>query len=69
MTSATDATLCDVTSGEGAVGGALRDVAERIQRNGSVYLTKAAEILQKRHTERALEKLIATLPVGILALA
>lgn len=63
MTSASDATLGDVTSAEGAVSGALRDVAKLIQREGYVYLTEAAEILQKRHTGRALETLIAKLPV------
>lgn len=63
VTSASAATLRDVTTGSVDVGGALREVAEHIQRKGYVHLTQAAEILQKRHTGRALEKLIATLPI------
>lgn len=62
--SAVEGTLAEVAvGGEDGVGEMLGDVVERLQGNGHIYLTEAATVLQKKHTGRALDKILSELPV------
>ena len=64
-------TLAGVTQaaseGEEAAADVYRDVAQRILSDGYLSLTEAAEMLGKKHTGRALEKLIGNLPLVAFA--
>jgi hypothetical protein len=64
MTSSSESTLAEITSaGEETVDKLMLDVVESLQSEGYILLTDAAKILQKRHTGRALDKMLTKLPV------
>ena len=70
-TSAVGGTLAAVAhaslESDEAVADVYREVAQRILSNGYLSLTEAAEVLEKKHTGRALEKLMENLPLVAFA--
>src|SRR6185312_14070497 len=62
--SISDGTLAEVAmADDGGVDDLLRRVVGRLQSDGHIVLKDAAAILQKKHTGRALDKILAKLPV------
>jgi len=58
--STSDGTLAEVAMvDDGGVDDLLRRVVGQLQSDGHIFLTDAAAILQKKHTGRALDKILA----------